>query len=272
MTDRQWEDIKDLLPAAKPGGRPRSLDVRQIVNGIYYLLVSGCQWRLLPERYPPWQSVYRYFRQWQRDGTWRRVHDRLRARLRPLLKHPKEPTRKHPRHKHPTAAVLDSQSVKTASRCGLRGYDAAKRVTGRKRHLLVDVFGMLLGVVVTAASDSDTAGALALFKRLRRLGGHCKKLRVIWADQSYKRMVEQWLLQHTQWLLKVVKRLPEQKGFSVLPRRWVVERTFAWLTQCRRLGRDYEVLTDCSEAMIYIAMIRLMSRRRDAIEARKNDH
>jgi putative transposase len=268
MTDRQWEDIKDLLPAAKPSGRPRSLQLREIVNAIYYLLVSGCQWRMLPERYPPWQSVYRYFRQWSRDGTWQRVHDRLRARLRPLLKHPKEPSRSDPRHKHPTAAILDSQSAKTASRRGIRGYDAGKRVTGRKRHLLVDVFGMLLGVIVTAASDSDTVGAIALFERLRRLGGHCKKLRLIWADQSYKLLVEQWLLLHTHAVLKVVKRLPGQKGFVVLPRRWVVERTFAWLTQCRRLKCDYEVLTEHSETMIYLAMIRLMGRRLEALEDR----
>lgn len=265
MTDRQWEDIKDLLPAAKPGGRPRSLQLREIVNAIYYLLVSGCQWRMLPEQYPPWQSVYRYFRTWSRDGTWQRIHDRLRARLRPLLKHTKEAPRKYPRHKHPTAAIIDSQSVKTASRRGIRGYDAGKRVNGRKRHLLVDVFGLLLGVVVTAASVSDTVGALALFERLGRLSGHCKKLRVIWADQSYKRTVEQWLIAHTHCLLKVVKRLEGQKGFAVLPRRWVVERTFAWITQCRRLGKDYEVLPSTSEALIYIAMIRLMARRLDAL-------
>ena len=219
MTDRQWEDIKDFLPPAKPGGRRRSLDLRQVLNGIYYLLSTGCQWRALPREYPCWQSVYGYFRQWSRDGTWKRIHDTQRARLRRTLQ----------RHKHPTAGILDSQSVKTAAHRGIRGYDAGKRVTGRKRHALVDTLGLLLCVIVTGAHVSDTAGALELIRRSRYLGGSTKKLRLIWSDQSYKDTVRSWLLA-CHCLLRVVERPKQQKGFAVLPRRWVVERTFAWLS------------------------------------------
>ena len=169
LTDSQWEHIRELLPPAKPGGRPRSLDMRAVVNAILYLTVGGIQWRLLPREYPRWQSVYYYFRRWQRDGTWRRLHHTLRAQAR----------RRAGRHKHPTAGCLDSQSVKTSAVPGVRGYDAAKHVTGRKRHLLVDTLGLLLAVVVTAASTQDRDGACSLLEatagRLQegaaRLGG-----------------------------------------------------------------------------------------------------
>ena len=248
LTDRQWDCIKQLIPPPKPGGRPRSLDMRQVINAMLYMVVSGVQWRMLPQEYPNWKSVYHYFRQWQKEGTWQRIHDTLRAQVR----------QKAGRHKHPTAGCLDSQSVKTTQIPGIRGYDKGKQVNGRKRHLLVDTVGLLLAVVVTAASVSDPAGARLLFQRL---GGGCKKLRRIWVDGGYRGQLLTWVLLHCTFLLQPILRSDDHKGFVVLPRRWVVERTFAWLTQCRRLSKDYEVLPEASEAWIYIAMTRLMIRR-----------
>lgn len=248
LTDPQWDCIKDLIPAAKPGGHPRTLDMRAVVNAILYLTVTGCQWRMLPREYPAWQSVYTYFRLFRDDGTWCRIHETLRAQVR----------QQAGRHKHPTAGALESQSVKTTQLPGVRGYDAGKKVNGRKRHVLVDTLGLLLAVVVTSAALSDPAGAKLL---LKRLGGACKKLRRIWVDGTYRGQVLDWVILHCRFRLQPVLRSDEQKGFVVLPRRWVVERTFAWLTQYRRLGKDYEGLPESSEALIYIAMIRLMVRR-----------
>ena len=203
---------------------------------------------MLPKEYPKWQSVYAYFREWRTNGLWKRIHDTLRARVR----------EKEDRHKHPTAGCIDSQSVETTLVAGVRGFDAGKHVMGRKRHILVDTLGLVLGVLVTAACVSDPAGARQL---LSNLGGFCKDLRKIWADGTYRGQLLNWVAAHFRFRIEPVLSPKGQKGFHVLPRRWVVERTFAWLDANRRLSKDYEGLTYSSEAMIYIAMLRLLLRR-----------
>jgi len=248
LTDSQWDIIQALLPPAKPGGRPRSLDLRQVINSALYVVVGGIQWRMLPKEYPKWQSVYSYFRDWKRSGAWKRIHDTLRAKVR----------RRAGRHKQPTGGCLDSQSVKTTAVPGIRGFDKAKLINGRKRHLLVDTLGLLMAAVVTAASVQDRDGARLL---LSHLGGSCKKLRLIWVDGGYRGQLLDWVAEHCRFRLRVVLRPEEQKGFAVLPRRWVVERTFAWLNHHRRLSKDYEGQATTSETMLYIVMIRLMLRR-----------
>ena len=248
LTDSQWVIIQEMIPPAKPGGRPRSLDMRLVVNAILYVVVGGIQWRMLPREYPKWQSVYSYFRAWRNDHTWQRIHDTLRAQVR----------RRAGRHKQPTGGCLDSQSVKTTAVPGTRGFDKGKLVNGRKRHLLVDTLGLLMAVVVTAASVQDRDGAKLLFSRL---GGACKKLRLIWVDGNYRGQLLDWVAERFHFRLRPVLRPEEQKGFAVLPRRWVVERTFAWLNHHRRLSKDYERQESTSETMIRIVMIRLMLRR-----------
>lgn len=248
LTDRQWEYIKPLLPAAKPGGRPRTTDMRQVLNAMFYIVVTGAQWRLLPREYPPWKTVYHYVRQWRMSGDWQRIRDTLRATVR----------RYAGRHKHPTAGALDSQSIKTSHVTRPRGYDAGKHIMGRKRHLLVDTLGLVLALVVTAAAVSDTAGGKVLLHRSRGSG---KKLRRGWVDGGYKASILVWVAAHGRFVLTPVLRSTIQRGFVVLPKRWIVERTFAWLIRYRRLRTDYEVNVAHSEAMVHVAMIRLMLRR-----------
>jgi putative transposase len=247
LTDVQWENIEHLLPPPKPGGRPRSYSNRELVAAILYVTRSGCAWRMLPHDFPPWESVYGYFRRWRLAGVWQSIHDQLVATVRLF----------DGRQEQPTAAIRDSQTVKTTEQGGPHGYDAGKKVNGRKRHLLVDTLGLLLAVVVHPADVQDRDGAKLVLETVRR---QLPRLQLIWADGGYAGQLIAWVRKRCGWILQTVLRPVGVKGFVVLPRRGVVERTFAWLGRYRRLSKDYERLPETSETLIYIAMIHRMSR------------
>jgi putative transposase len=249
LTDAQWEYLQCMLPKRKKLGRPPT-DRRPVVNAILYILKGGIAWRLLPKNFPPWQTVYDVFRAWSLDRTWAAINDALRLCTRT----------DHGRHAQPSAAILDSQSVKSDGHGGTVGYDAGKKIKGRKRHLLVDTLGLVLGVVVTPADCPERDGAQQV---LRRVGGWFRRLRKLWVDGGYTgEPFAQWVRTHWPKLeVEVVKRSDTATGFAVLPRRWIVERTFGWLMRHRRLVRDYERTEASAESWIYLAMIRIQLRR-----------
>jgi len=254
ITDAQWRVIEPLLPAAGNaggrGGRPEKHHRRRILDAIFYLIRGGIAWRQLPREFPPFPTVYGFFRRWVKSGTWIRLHDALRDLVR--LHAGRDP--------QPTAAVIDSASVRAADTVpGIsRGYDAGKKVNGRKRHIAVDTAGLLLAVVVTMAGIQDRDGGARLLALLRE---RFSTVTLVWADGGYAGRLVIWAKKVLSLTVQVVKRTDDLAGFKILPRRWVVERTFGWISKHRRCVRDYETLPEHHETMVYISMIMVMSRR-----------
>lgn len=254
LKDQEWKWLRKYLPQPSTvgsRGRPQAWPPRDIVNALLYLLRTGCQWRSLPHDLPPWQTVYYHFRKWRLSGVWAKINRLLREQVRQAAG----------RAATPSAAIVDAQSVKTTLVKGPRGYDAGKKVNGRKRHIVVDTLGLLLLVLVTPASVQDKPGGKQLLTRLsQRLA--LPRLQLLWADGGYGgQPFADWVKTTFGWIWQVVKRNQTVKGFEVLARRWVVERTFGWLNNYRRLSKDYEELTASSETLIYLAMSHIMLRR-----------
>src|SRR5277367_3530218 len=232
LSDEEWNQIKSLVPAPKSGkgkrGRPVESDRRSLVNAIFYVVRAGGAWRLLPGDFPPWQTVYGYYRRWSQDWTWTFMHDALRDWLR----------KSEGRAVAPTAAIIDSQSVKTPDQAGDSGYDAGKKINGRKRHLAVDALGLILTMVITSAAVQDRDAAQTLIQTLLGLFG---RRQIIWAAGGYLGALVQWvkrLRPFGKLHLEIVRRCDRSAGFKVLPKRWIIERTFGGLVKSRRLGRD----------------------------------
>ena len=251
VTDEHWAILQPLIPPARPGGRPRQTDMREVVNALFYLTREGCSWRALPHDFPPWKTVYNYFQWFAWDGTWQKILDTLRPQARVQAGHAPSPS----------AAAIDSQSVDTACGGAERGKDPHKKVNGRKRHILVDTLGLLIAVVVTAANVDDARAAQEVFAQAR--GRDFPRLRVVFADGKYHNYdLYDWLSIHRRpYRLRIVSRPAGQKGFQPLPVRWVVERTLAWLGRYRRLSKDYEHLPESSETVVKLAAIHHMLRR-----------
>ena len=248
LTDAEWEQVRPLLPKPARRGRTPKVDLREILNAIRYMARSGGGWRMLPVHFGPWETVYWWFRRLVRRLLFRTIHDVALMLDREQAE----------REASPTAGMVDSQTVKAPQAPGGGGYDAAKRTKGRKRHVAVDTDGRLLMVNLTTADVQDAAGAEKIIRAVRKRWPWLKHL---FADGAYDRGSLASLAAYKDFTVEVVRKLPDQKGFQVLPRRWVVERTFGWMTRWRRLVRDYEKRMDVSDAMIHLSMGALLLRR-----------
>lgn len=250
-TDKEWAIIAPELAQADGPGRKRTVNLREIVNAIFYRTRTGCQWRMLPKEFPDWRHVWYYYKKWTTDGTWQRLNEALRRLVRRAVG--KQPD--------PSLAILDSQTVKATEAGGERGFDGGKKMNGRKRHILVDTLGLLLVLVVHAANIQDYDGARQVLQQAQTKSSRLQK---VIADGMYtKNGLGDWVKQQFQFILEIVTRDKEQKGFVVLPKRWIVERTLAWLGRNRILSKEYEHLIQTSESDVYIASIRMMLRRLD---------